>query len=247
MKTNMLSKKLLNILLLLLPALVISLSSHEYGSANETRTLQTIGQDDSKSIVRRAFKFEGKKPDTLVFTGQADHQKISSTRTQTQFSVSIQTLYSVSLYLDENGGRKIFEPIKWDELSSVLKGPKVHRDILSADFPKAVVLAFSNTQSARTVRNDFIEHLGKVIRVDAVEVLRFLNCVSYVKKEFLPKDEIIIRILDNKKIVMTTCGQDLPEIESEPLSRAILSIWIGRNKLSANESGLLSRAKSILR
>ncbi|MFH1051254.1 MAG: hypothetical protein V1779_10055 [bacterium] len=189
----------------------------------------------------KVFSYMDERSDTLLLAGEAEHISVSSASTGRQFTITSTTLYSVALYLEENGAQKIFENFNNQDPNTVLKGSTIHRSIIDASFPKALIIKFSSSQTARTIRNDIMESLGKIIRTDALEVLSFLNCVSYVKKEYKPNDEIIILILDNKKILVTNSGQYLPVIESSPLVRAILSLWIGVDKLSGQKSGLLSK------
>lgn len=171
---------------------------------------------------RRAFDPGG--PETLVKVGQTSHSKLMSAEaTGTSFSFTTKELYDVTLYLDEEGARTAFAPFRGKDLDAVSSDEKFQKLVAEADFPKLVVLSFSYKGSARDLREDFSEELGKQgAKRDAGKF------VNYFRKDYEPGDEVIIRIAPGGRVATSVNGESKGEIQSPALARALLSMWMGR-------------------
>lgn len=193
----------------------------------------------------RIFKSDD-KTNTLIFTGEADHNQVTAGVSDNTYWFTTKKQYSVSLYLDEENIKTIKELIKKGDFETVIKDFKIHQDISFNKSPKAIVLKFSNEKEAIDIRKDFVENfIDDAINTDNPDIKLFLNYITHVRDTYHDGDEIIIFFADRTKIYINVCGKEMNAIQSDALSRALLRMWIGEDKLSGMKTGLLSEIENI--
>jgi hypothetical protein len=201
---------------------------------------RSLRDETNDSLKCRVFSCRNVKTDTMVFTGEAVYNKITSGRSGEQFWIRSENFYIVSLYLREKDIIKITKQAKNDSLKSFISGEKVHQDIIFSEFPKAVVLNFRNTCPAIKIREDFATNIRDFISLNGIDVKMFLNYINMVKQKFEDGDEIILYFSGNGRISTIVDSQELPFIENKKLAHTILGIWVGKEKLSGMNPGLLT-------
>lgn len=173
---------------------------------------------------RRSFEPGG--PQTMVRVGEDERRKLTGAkRTPESFSITMIILYGLTLYLDEQGARQALEPFKGQPLDALLEKEKIQQVIIDGDFPKLALLKFDYEESGRDIREDLAEAIGRGVR----EAGKFLN---YLRRDFKPGDEVVVRIAGGERVLTTVAGKDMPEIQSRSLARALLKGWMSKKLLS---------------
>lgn len=189
---------------------------------------------------RRAFE-PGGQP-TLVRTGDATRDKLMSAGGDSSgFSFSTREMYSVILYLDEAGARKAFAPFKGKSIDSLIQDGAIHQAVLDGEFPKMIVISFTYKRTAREVREDLAEVAGRGLSKKS----EFGKLVGYFRKDLNLGDEAVIRFGPDK-VMVTIAGEAMPDIPGRDFARALLGVWVGKDKMSGERGGLLSDAGSLL-
>lgn len=174
---------------------------------------------------RRAFQSGG--PENLVLVGHNSRDKLLNAGRSSGggFEFSTTELYKIDLYLDEEGARKALTAFSGQNSSTLTADPKFQQAIFDSDFPKMVVLKFSYKRSARDIREDIAERLGRGVRDSG----KFLN---YFRTDFQPGDEVLIRFDGRETLRTTVAGKEMPELQNGDLSRGLLKMWIDRRTIS---------------
>lgn len=202
-----------------------------------------VSEDKAKEKPFETRSFGPGGTETLIKTGDDSEMKLASaTRTATSISITMKSIYQVTLYLEEAGARAALAPFKGQKLDEVLKSDDIHRAIINGDYPKAVVLRFSQEISSREIRENLNEKFLHSPAYGTAEAKRF---VDFLKRDFKPGDEVVIRFLADR-VLTTVANREQPEIRNQSFARALLAIWVGKDKKSGNRWGLLSEVEPLL-
>jgi len=172
----------------------------------------------------RTFDFG--QPLTLVLSGSGQYDRVTSRRTATSFEVSIEPLYSVSLFVDSAAFREAWR--KKPNLDAI------HKAVREAVFPLAVVLTMPYDITADRLAQELAQDLKDIEGSPAL--------LGYLEEDLTAGDEIVFRVIDGQTVKVTAYGKEWPDIRSRKFARALLGIWIGEGKLSAEAEGLFSRS-----
>jgi hypothetical protein len=197
---------------------------------------------------RRAFEPGGST--NLVKAGQTTHQKEVEEEVIEGFSItmdssgrvtdaggkkrmekSLKDIYSVTLFVDEQGARQALVPFKElkGKMWSLSGDEKFQNAIIEGAFPKMLVLNFTTAQKGRDIRENLASELGKRVSGSASEMGKF---VSYFRKDFKPGDEAVIRLADGQRIMTTVLGEQKDPLQNADLAGALLKMWMGRSLVS---------------
>ena len=197
---------------------------------------------------RRAFEPGG--PANLVKAGKASHEKEIEEEVIEGFSFTTDArgrvidaggkkhkekrmvdIYSVSLFVDEQGARQALQPFKEQKgkMWSLSGDEKFQNAIIESTFPKVLVLGFTTEQKGRDIRENLASELGKLAPGGASETGKF---VSYFRKDFKPGDEAVIRLADGQRILTTVLGDQKDPVQNAELARALLKLWMHRSLVS---------------
>lgn len=180
-------------------------------------------QPQETASITRTFDFG--QPRALALCGTGQYDRVTSRRTATEIEVSIQSLYDVALYADSAAFRQAWR--KKPRLEAM------HKAVREAVFPLAVVLTISYDMTADRFAQELAQDLKDVSGSPAL--------LGYFEKDLPAGEEIAIRVLEGQTVKVTAYGEEWPEIRNRKLARALLGIWIGPGKLSAEREGLFAR------
>lgn len=232
----------------------------KYGREFKWTLVQRSGRYASGGPVRRGFDPAG--PDSLVRTGTGTYSrreekqvgvfsftrsrdgKISVPEPKTETKTVVKNLYDVSLYLDEAGALKALERFDAENLGGLLRVEDIHEAVLAGTFDRSVVLTFKESWPAKEIRQDFVEKLGARTSLDDPALGDFLKCIA---SDFKAGDEVVIRVSKAQALSVAAAASSCAEISSPSFSRAVLSIWIGKNTLSGESYGLLAEVAPLLK
>jgi hypothetical protein len=188
--------------------------------------------------LRRSFEPGG--PETMMLTGVGQHSVLLKPEiTANSMSFSFRPLFDICLYLDEQGARNAFAAFKGSTVSSLLETGKIQRAVIEGDFPRMMVLRFSDKRSAREIRDDLSEAIGRAVPRRSPAAGKF---IGYFRKDFADGDEVVIR-LTGDKVRTTIAGAEMPEIQSRDFVRGLLGMWINKGQY---ERELLADAGPLL-
>lgn len=199
------------------------------------------------------------KGETLLLTGTGTHQTVtftdrdvftitSGTKTKGRATgwtkEQIKTnRYEVGLYLDEEPARAALQRFQGKDLLDLLRDKKFHGAVLNGEFAKAIMLRFNADQPAVDIRKDFTEQLRNSLSVRDPAFVSYVKCI---KADFKRADEILIAWDGKTKTAISVVGSDCVVAQDPKFIRALLSIWIGPGKLSADPMGLMADAEPLL-
>lgn len=182
---------------------------------------------------RRAFEVGG--PETLVLAGTGEHSKVTnSSRTVqpdgrvTGISISFQTIYHFSLYLDAEGAREAFKKFSGQDLKALLKEKTLQAPVINSDFGKLIVLSFKDKTAGRDIRDYLSGELEKSVSRRAPELSKFLDTF---RGDFKTGDTVEIRI-SGDRVAVTVRGEASPEIQHRNLARALVKLHVEYDALS---------------
>jgi len=240
MRKIQISKPLCTIMILVFLGILVHAPVKSFNIQNQQLRKIYSSYKEKDSSNYRVFSCKNVPTNVLIFAGQTNYAKVTSGLSGNQFWFKSENMYDVSLYLSKMDIEKINEVLRKKSLEDLIAGDKVHQDIVYGSFPKAIVLKFGNSFPSLRVRDDIAQNIKNVININSPDVKMFLNYTNFVIQEFKEDDEIIIYFLGDGRISTTVCNQELPIVQNKMLARIILGIWVGKDKLSSKNPGLLT-------
>ena len=189
------------------------------GPENLVRTGTTTRDKEVEEVVIKNFSFTVDSKGNLIDSG-GDKEKVKK----------MVPIYSVSLYVDEPGAREAFQSFAGQRKSDLLREEKIQNALVEGTLPRMLVLDFTEVRKAREVREDLSTGLQKLYSGSSSTLGKF---ISFFRKDFKQRDEVIIRIADGQRILTSIQGEEKEVLQDQQLAQALMKVWMNRSLVLA--------------
>jgi hypothetical protein len=153
-------------------------------------------------------------------------------------------VYAGAFYLDPIAAHAALARYRGVKAKDLVEDERFARDLVNADFAKAVALRLVRDVSAADMRKALLDGISKTAPPDAAA----RDFVSKVSSDLKAGDSLVFTWLPGGRCLLAHNGERTADVQNAPLAAALQRIWLGPEPISIElKEHMLERIPAMLR